>query len=206
MAVNEKVIKRWLEKVREWCVEESVCPAHFGICKHDNKNCPLYCLDQALAEIEKQPCKTCKGSGRKKWTVTKDWPHEYTICPTCRGTGIEPDCQQPEPEPKEFSKALEDLTDSIDKVKQSRNALIYKWGRLQLDIDRQAAENKLQADFLSLAKEEMDALQAENKRLKDIFLEIKNGEWDEKCETKEGLKEAYIYVPRNLIGQALMEK
>ena len=45
-----------------------------------------------LVGVSKPKCKTCGGSGRKKWEVTEDWPYEYTTCPKCKGTGIAPDC------------------------------------------------------------------------------------------------------------------
>ena len=96
-------------------------------CPYDNSvPCVQYptsdCDDIACDECEvklkakqPEPCKTCGGSGRKKWTVTKDWPHKYTLCPQCKGTGIEPACQKPEQ--TEFTKECRELikTENDDK-------------------------------------------------------------------------------------------
>lgn len=54
--------------------------------------------------------------------------------------------------------------------------------------------------------EECKQLQAKSKKLEKAFLGIlHNSQWDEKCETKEGLTEAYAYIPRSLIEQALKD-
>lgn len=66
--------------------------------KHSSDKLKDYLLN--LAALKKPAlCTHCGGSGRKKWTVTKDWPHEYTLCPDCKGTGESPCCK---PEQKIF--------------------------------------------------------------------------------------------------------
>ena len=44
-----------LEKAKEWIMDEGgvICPHKFGMCKHDNENCPVFCVDQALALLKK---------------------------------------------------------------------------------------------------------------------------------------------------------
>lgn len=59
-------------------------------------------------------------------------------------------------------------------------------------------------DYSELMKERTDYV-AENKRTRYALEKIRDGEWDEECETKTGLREAYQYVPRSLIEQALKE-
>ncbi len=46
-----------LEKARGWILVEGgvVCPHKFGGCKHDNENCPVFCIDQALKLLKQQP-------------------------------------------------------------------------------------------------------------------------------------------------------
>ena len=46
-----------LEKARRWILLEGgvVCPHKFGLCKHDNENCPVFCIDQALTLFKQQP-------------------------------------------------------------------------------------------------------------------------------------------------------
>jgi hypothetical protein len=42
--------------------------------------------------------------------------------------------------------------------------------------------------------------------LKDMVKElIQNTDWDEECETKHGLKEAYGYIPRSALEKILKE-
>ena len=43
-----------LKKVRQWIMDEGglVCPHKFGSCNHDNENCPVFCIDQAIAQID----------------------------------------------------------------------------------------------------------------------------------------------------------
>lgn len=46
-----------LEKIKKWILEEGgiVCPHKYGMCNHDNENCPIFCIDQILAKLREAP-------------------------------------------------------------------------------------------------------------------------------------------------------
>ena len=50
---------------------------------------------------------------------------------------------------------------------------------------------------------EKAGLQAENEKMRKALEYIRDLEWDEECENHTGLREAYAYVPRTVIVQAL---
>lgn len=84
---NANKIRQLLSKTRKWIEEEGgvVCPHKYGMCKHDNENCPVFCIDQALALL---PCETCNGT--KIRPEAKRYPDGLTIgrvgdsCPDCQ--------------------------------------------------------------------------------------------------------------------------
>lgn len=55
MQIDEAI--ELLKKTRKWILEAGgvVCPHKYGMCKHDNENCPVYCIDQALAKLREIP-------------------------------------------------------------------------------------------------------------------------------------------------------
>lgn len=76
--MNQEAIEL-LEKARKWILEEGgvVCPHKFGTCKHDNDNCPVFCVDQALTLLKQQPAagdftKECRELLRKG-VVDEQW-------------------------------------------------------------------------------------------------------------------------------------
>ncbi len=71
-------------------------------------------------------------------------------------------------------------------------------------------EEQKQADTIIAMATELVQLRDDKKTLlkrigilEDMCTKILQMEWDENCETKEGLTEAYTYIPRSLIEQAL---
>jgi len=89
-------LRQILKEIHKWTIEESgiVCPHKFGICKHDNKKCPVYLIEEALALL---PCPTCNGTGQV--------PDDFDDCGGVAGACVEimhmngeltkpcPDCQ-----------------------------------------------------------------------------------------------------------------
>lgn len=59
---NVTKIRQLLKKARKWIAAEGgvICPHKFELCNHDNENCPIFCLDEALALL---PCPTCNDTG-----------------------------------------------------------------------------------------------------------------------------------------------
>ena len=45
-----------LKKVRQWIMNEGgiVCPHKYGSCNHDNENCPVFCIDQAIVSLQSE--------------------------------------------------------------------------------------------------------------------------------------------------------
>jgi len=64
-----KEIIELLEKIRKWVDGEGgmVCLHKYGLCKHDNDQCPLYCIDQALTKLREAPEQPPAGEFTKEW-------------------------------------------------------------------------------------------------------------------------------------------